>query len=104
MCEQCPDTGCEGAILPWPPPKKPGGKQFTSGEKIRQCQEHSKTREIQEIKSLVLLYSAKVSLMANESLRGFSLGSSVEFLKWLIFHLRQNETKKPCNFKHCGLR
>lgn len=64
MREQRPDAGCEGAVLPWPPPKKPGGKQFTSGGKTRQCQEHSKTREIQEIKSLLLLYSANVILLA----------------------------------------
>lgn len=64
MREQRPDTGCKGAVLPWPPPKKPGGKQFTSEGKTQQCQERTKTREIQEIKSLLLLYSANVILMA----------------------------------------
>lgn len=74
-------------------PQKAGGKQFTSWGKTRQCQEHSKTREIQEIKSLCFILLTW-SCWLNESLRVFSLGSSMDFLKWLIFHPRQNETKK----------
>lgn len=64
MCEQCPYTGCEDAILLLPPPKSLEVSNSLVGEKIRQCQEYIKTREIQEIKPLVLLYSANWSLMA----------------------------------------
>lgn len=64
MCEQCPYTGCAMLFFSCHPQKSLEVSNSLVGEKIKQCQEYIKTREIQEIKPLVPLYSANLSLMA----------------------------------------
>ena len=81
-------------FFPGHPPKSLEVSNSLVGEKLGNAKSTVKQEKSKRLNLCCCFILLTWSCWPNESLRVFSLGSSMDFLKWLIFHLRQNETKK----------
>lgn len=81
-------------FFPGHPPKSLEVSNSLVREKLSNAKSALKQEKSKRLNLCCCFILLTWSWWPNDSLRGFSLGSSVEFLKWLIFHLRQNEAKK----------